>query len=287
MKCNHVKEQFVAYLKNELDNPNRTLVEQHIDGCEYCCLELNRMKQLWTGLENGNEQKPSAQLSNRFYDMLNNEVTRRIDHLYKEPTKSRWTGLFSSLWPSRPQWALSYTFVIMLGGFLVGQWMPSADRSNANPDQQELAQIKDEVSDLRDLMAFTLLSQDSVQARLQGVDYARENNPDDPRVLTLLLNTFERDEARNVRLAALDALGPYMENPAVNERIYNGLLMETSPIVQLKIVELLLDAAGTGWQEQLDELLKTGILDSNVTAFLQDVKSGNDQNTGQDGVRAL
>lgn len=288
MQCKHIKELLVNYLKDETGDPERKTIEDHLAECELCRLELHNLQAVWTDLGNISDKQPSIHLRNRFYSMLNNETSIQQT---QDDGKSRFNGLgnfFRSVWPTRPQWALSYTFVFILLGFTLGRFDLMVETGDApGTGDTEIARIQDEVSELRDMMAYTLLSQDSVQARLRGIDYARTNSSDDPSVLTLLLNTFERDETGNVRLAALDVLESHLDNPTVRERIYNRLLTETSPIVQLKIVELLLDEAGEGWSDQLDELLMTGILDSTVTAYLQEARTGTGRNEAQGDSRAL
>lgn len=288
MKCENIKEQLVNYLKSELSNSERKIIDDHLSECEHCRLVLNNLETIWTDLGNISDKEPSSHFREHFHNMLNNEISMRETHTHGKSGKKGLMDIFQTVWPTRPQWALSYTFVFVVLGFGLGRWFligGTVDISETGKPQ--ITHIQEEVSELRDMMAYTLLSQDSVQARLRGIDYARANGSSDPRVLTLLLNTFERDETSNVRLAALDAIKPHLDNPMVKERIYNRLLMETSPIVQLKIVNNLLDAAGEGWQDQLDELLKTGILDSTVTGFLQEAKTGENKNEEQEGVREL
>lgn len=278
MKCEQIKDQFINYLKGEISGLERKLIDDHVSECEHCRLELHHLQSAWTALEEIPELEPSSQLRERFYGMLDNEKSG----------KQGLRSLFQAVWPARPQSALSYTFVIILFGFVMGRFLITGGSTMSRDiNQPQISQIQEDVSQLRDMVALTLLSQDSVQARLRGIDFARTNISNDPRVLTLLLNTFERDETRNVRLAALDVLGNYLDDPMVKERIYNNLLMETSPIVQLKIVELLLEAAGDGWQEQLDDLLKTGILDSTVTGFLQEVRADGDRDEDQGTIHEL
>lgn len=262
MICTRVKAQYIYFLRRELDQAERQIIEAHLVECDDCRLALQEIESMWTGLDALPERAPSAQLRERFFDALHNANTVRATGM---SGKSAWTYLL------RPQWVLAFTMVILLGGFLIGRLFPAAAPAGNTP---QLAQIQKDVSDLRGLMALTLLSQDSVQARLRGIEYARKSGSGDPRVLTLLLNTVDRDETRNVRLAALDVLGSHLDNSMVRERIYNRLLMEPSPLVQLKIVELLLEGAGDGGHELLDDLLKTGILEPTVAGFLRQVEAG-------------
>ena len=275
MNCNLVNEKLVEYLKQELAGPDRKQVEDHLRECATCARELGSLERLWQDLERGTELIPSVRLRDRFYSMLRDEIVRHESKDTVPQVQPGIPALFQSLWPSRPQWALAYSFLVVLGGFTLGRLLAGdAVTDGQSGQQEEIARIREDMSDLKDLMALTLLSQGSVQARLQGIDYARQSGAGDTRVLSLLLNTLERDDTRNVRLAALDALAPHLDIPMVRERLYNSLLQETSPIVQLKVVELLVKTAGDDGPGLVNELVRAGILDADVERYLEDAGKG-------------
>lgn len=262
MKCNHAEARFIDYLRQELDVIERQAVDKHLAGCDNCRLALQEIETAWSGLDYLPEGVPSPAVRERFYQGLNDAIETNTSGTTRKPA---WTLLF------RPQWAVAFSVMVLLCGFIIGRWYPAG---NTAADPSQLAQIQKEVSELRGLMALSLLSQNSVQARLRGIEYARESGSGDPRVLALLLNTLDRDETSNVRLAALDVLGAHLDNGMVRERIYNRLLMEPSPLVQLKIVKLLLEGAGDDGHKLVDDLLKTGILDPSVSGFLRQAETG-------------
>ena len=266
MKCNHVKARYLDFLKQEMDLTERQAIETHLAGCGDCRLELQEIEAAWTGLDYLPECMPSSRLRERFYASLNNAIVANTSGVVRKPA---WPFLF------QPQWAVAFSLVILLCGFAIGRFYPAGGTTDsATTDASQLSQIQKEVSELRGLMALSLLSQDSVQARLRGIEYARESGSGDPQVLGLLLNTIDRDETSNVRLAALDALDSHLDNSMVRERIYERLLMEPSPLVQLKIVKMLLEGADNDGHKLLDDLLKTGILDPAVAGYLRQTETG-------------
>ena len=272
MKCNHVKERFIDYLRQDLVAAEQQAVEAHLAGCDDCRMALQEIETAWANLDYLPERVPSPAVRERFYQGLNDAIEVKTSATARKPA---WTLLF------QPQWAVAFSVMILLCGFIIGRWYPA---SNTIADPSQLTQIQKEVSELRGLMALSLLSQNSVQARLRGIEYARESGSGDPRVLALLLNTVDRDETSNVRLAALDVLGSHLDNGMVRDRIYNRLLMEPSPLVQLKIVKMLLDGAGDEGNKLVDDLLKTGILDPSVSGFLRQADTGS---TGMKSGRQL
>ena len=271
MNCEQLNDRLVDYLKDELDFQTRRQFDLHLETCEHCAGELQALRSLWQDLDPATMQAPSPRVRERFYAMLNQQTAQHRHASAGQPAQGHRPAMLQWFWPMRPHWALAWSVVLLVGGAMIGRMLPLDATIVAGSNQdEEIAQIREDVSEMRELMALTLLSQGSVQARLQGIEYAQQTGAGDPQVLSLLLNTLERDDTRNVRLAVLDALTPYLDNDMVRERLYNSLLKEPSPIVQLKVVELLVRAAGDDGQGVIDELLMAGILDAEVERYLQE-----------------
>ena len=86
------------------------------------------------------------------------------------------------------------------------------------------------------LLALSLLAQDSASARLKGVSLG-ERTGGDHEVTQALLATLNDDPSVNVRLAAVDALARFADRPAVADGLVESLPRQTSPLVQLALVD--------------------------------------------------
>jgi hypothetical protein len=75
----------------------------------------------------------------------------------------------------------------------------------------------------------------------------------DPRVTKSLLDALRYDPSVNVRLAALDALSDAMDESDVRKTLVAALPSQSSPLVQLAMVELVVEARD---RESLDVLGK-------------------------------
>jgi HEAT repeat protein len=70
---------------------------------------------------------------------------------------------------------------------------------------------------------------------------SREAEKTDASVLDALLNTLNGDPSTNVRLAAVDALYIFRDQPRVREALVQLLERQKSPLVQISIIDLLVE----------------------------------------------
>ena len=90
---------------------------------------------------------------------------------------------------------------------------------------------------MRQLVALSLLQQQSASDRLRGVSYAYRVEPDDSQVLSALLTTVDHDSNVDVRLAAVDALKKFTNNPVGRNGLARALAKQNSPLVQIAILD--------------------------------------------------
>jgi hypothetical protein len=94
---------------------------------------------------------------------------------------------------------------------------------------------------MRQLVALSLLQQQSASDRLRGVNYSYRVEPSDTEVLSALLRTVNTDANVNVRLAAVDALRPFLDSPVARRGITQALMKQSSPLVQVALLDLVRD----------------------------------------------
>ena len=96
-----------------------------------------------------------------------------------------------------------------------------------------------------------LLGQGRTELRLAGVMLAAQGDPEDTVSAEALLDLLDRDASESVRLAAVDALYLYGRQPKVRQRLVSALPRQTSPRVQMALVDLL---GGLREQRAMDAL---------------------------------
>jgi HEAT repeat protein len=170
------------------------------------------------------------------------------------PKRSLREKIFA-LWPQQPAWQMGVGFALLVIGLGVGYQLRS-DRQPSLHDQPavpELAQLRGEVSSMRQMVALSLLQQQSAGERLRGVSYAYQAPSSDTEVLSALLRTMNQDDSVNVRLAAVDALHQFGSSPVTRAAIIQSIPKQDTPLVQIALIDLLVDLKA---KEAAPELVK-------------------------------
>ncbi|HUU38914.1 MAG TPA: HEAT repeat domain-containing protein [Candidatus Desulfaltia sp.] len=261
MNCERTKEFLADYLAGELDEKTLAEAQAHLAGCAACREELESLSAIWTKLGVLPKEQPSAALRSRFYDML--EAYK--EGLEKGGTAARIYQTISSrlsrLMPRRPTYQLALALVLIIAGLGSGYLLNVRFRSNA---RFEVATLKQEVNDMRRTVAVSLLKQASASERLMGVSWSsRVDRPGD-EIITALLETLDHDPNVNVRLAAVDALYLFYGHPEVKDGLVRSLAGQTSPLVQLALIDLLVGIRERRAAEALERLIQDEKLNPKV-----------------------
>jgi hypothetical protein len=167
---------------------------------------------------------PSTNLDHRFYQLLAKEK--------KSKSSFSWGRFFS--WPELAP-KLAFASVALLLGIAIGYFVKPSNSSG----NQQIAQLSEQVSEMKEIMMLNLLEKESATDRLKAVSLTSEMNEASIKVTTALLQTLNNDENINVRLAALEALKPYVRNIDVRKELIKSIGKQESPLVQVSLAELM------------------------------------------------
>ncbi len=234
MKCNEARELFPDFWAGTLDETAQSKIRWHLASCAACRDENESLSTLWTKLGELPEQKPSAALRPRFYAMLEG-YQQGLDQAkpsrHWREVMDRWLG---SLMPRRPALQFGLAAVLLTVGVLGGYFLkPSVS------NRDELAQLREEVHDMRQMVTVSLLKQQSAVERLKGVSWSNQVVHPDQELLSALLQTLNYDPNVDVRLAAVDALYRFSSDPTVRKGLIETLSRQDSPLVQIAVIDLL------------------------------------------------
>lgn len=117
---------------------------------------------------------------------------------------------------------------------------PILANKNAPPQvMAEIGQLKREMQQTRALLVLSLLKRESAADRLQALDYSTDITQPDPEVLAALIKTLDTDPNINIRLAAVDALSNFGNEPSVRRAMALSLLKQQEAVVQMSLIDLL------------------------------------------------
>jgi len=231
MICERVKEQMAEYLSGKLEGPAREKFVSHLEQCSRCQAEVEELGALWRGLEFLPSAQPSIAMRGRFNEML--EAYRFGQ---AEAAQSKVVQMPK---PNHAWWQLAAACGLLALGAAAGRYTLPQRPTAPTP---ELAQLHGEIENMRQLVTLSLLQQQSAGARLRGVTYSYQMDRPDPEVENALLFAVNHDSNVNVRLSAVDALQKYARNPQVSKSLLDSIVPQDSPLVQIALIDLLVDA---------------------------------------------
>jgi hypothetical protein len=245
MNCERIREQIPEALAGKLNKADRDALVEHLEGCAGCRTEVAELNAVWRGLETVksgmDDAAPGVGAKVRFQEMLAAyqagmaaaQPSARLP--VTNPPRVAW-------FPTQPVWRFAMAAGLLLAGILCGRYLPQAG-AGGNP---EIAQLRAQVENLHQMVAISMLQQQSPSARMRGVTYTEKISQPDPQVLDALLQAVNHDANVNVRLSAVDALQKFATGPEVALAMVNSIPEQESPLVQIALIDMLvqLDARG-------------------------------------------
>ena len=233
MNCQELRDSIPEFLAGELSADALRLFEAHIAACTDCRAELDQVEPVWTALGDLPEGKPGPGLRSRFYAALEEEK-RRVATADKPSWTKRAERWIDSWWPRRPVFQVATAAVLLVVGVVAGANLKSAPKPNG-----EIAQLKSDVQEMQQMVSLSLLKQDSSTDRLRGVNWSTRIEEPSDALLASLKSTLRSDPNENVRLAAVDALAVFHNEPGVMDALTTALSQESSPMVQIALIDLM------------------------------------------------
>ena len=227
MTCDEAKACFAGDWCGMLRAPERTELKHHLEDCTACRQEAEGLESLWTKLDSLPAEEPPPEMRDRFYAALG----AYGEGFSAASLRERRKGNFAWL----PVGVAAATLLIGLGlGYAVSSQKSSREST-------EIAQLRGDVNGMRELVALSLLRQQSASERLRGVSWANQVESSDGQVLAALLDSVNHDPNVNVRLAAADALRTFAMTSTARSEIAKAILPQSAPLVQIALIDLVVD----------------------------------------------
>jgi anti-sigma factor ChrR (cupin superfamily) len=246
------------YVDGDLNPSERLAVETHLGECDVCRNTVDELRDL-------------------------TRAAAALQHTAIEPGRDVWPSILRAIAtrpafrPSAFGWGAGLAAAASLllaaaagfgGGFVVGR----QEAQPARPDAQ-LAALQQEVHDMRQTVTLSLLQQQSASERLSGVMYTDRLDKPGAEIIAALLDTLMHDPNVNVRLATVDALKRFNADPQVRHGATEALARQSSPMVQIALIDFLVDASARESTDALRRLAQDPQVDEAVrtraTAGLQ------------------
>ena len=206
--CDRFAADLADYLAGNLNRAATAGMESHLADCSSC----RDVAELWAKLGSIPEEMPGPRVRSRFHAMLAEQSTTRRNYA---------------------PWWIGAAAAVAAIAFFAGRW---TTERNA-----EVSRLRQEVGNMREMVALSLLERQSASERLRGVQYTALVSKSDPDVLDALVRTLRFDSNVDVRLAAVDALRRYPQDNKARQGMVDALDAAQSPLVQIALIESLVE----------------------------------------------
>jgi anti-sigma factor RsiW len=259
MNCEQIAELLPDYLQGSVTIDQAGQVEQHCQRCNNCAQDVA----MWNKFALVPRLQPSPESRARFeamlhaYRTISDERAGSVETAKSGKLKVAWS-FFD--WLRSPLGAAAWSVALLVIGALIGARVGIGTNvaNVASPSQsEELTAVHSELTNMRQLVALSMLQQQSASERLQGVSWSGREAHLDPQVQSALLHTLRYDSSVDVRLAALDALSRHGSQPQVRQGVVDALQEQQSPLVQVALIDQLAEWRDPGAAQRLRNFQQT------------------------------
>ena len=215
-----LESMIIDYIDNKLNSVDKEKIEQELMRNPEAYKLYEELKEVIHVMDKAARLEPSVRMKMNFETMLNAEVASN---------KKGKTVLFTPA-----MYRVAAAVVLLVLGASVTYWI-----NRYNAQQREIAQLQAEMKATKDLMLSMLSNDQSASKRIQGVNVAYTMTKADDEIVSVLVKTMNEDPNSNVRLAALDALAKFIDDPAVRKELIQSLSKQEDPIVQISLIQLM------------------------------------------------
>ena len=253
MKKEIIEKWMAEFLSPDISAGDKEELKNKLIQTGYDKVELEDMDKLYSMLDEIEVPETSSKLDTDFYRSL---------ELYKDAIsdKSSHFGAFiSSIFKKKYVLRFTYSLTLVVFGWYLGSWSGRIDNNNV-----KIQLMSQEISQMRQVMIYTMLDQPSAMKRIKAISYADEFENVDDKILNTFLDTLNNDPNPNVRLAAVEALSRFPDIQFVREGLVKSILKQESPLVQVALIDLMLKLKEKASKKELTRLLENRELNYSV-----------------------
>ena len=232
MGCEEINTLMIEYIDGALKDEDVRRVDEHLSSCEDCRTEMVNMKSLLLKLDDFEMEEPSGNLKRNFQSMVD------LYSLGMNNRKMSWHeaigGWIESWWPKRPVVQFMTAVAVLIIGLVTG-----LNINDKTGSENDIAQLKTDMNQLNKVVMTSILNQSSAADRISGLSKTSQLKNVDNQFYSTLLLLLNSDPNVNVRLAAVNALTNFADNEYVRRELVISLGLQSSPLVQVSLIDLL------------------------------------------------
>ena len=269
MNCKEIQTKLIDWLDGSLDAETVAAIAEHVETCAECSREVNELKELLLTMKDSPLEMPPPVLRESFDTMLQSELnmltTANIIQEFpaegmesqggqgsqsgqpgesSQPGHSGQPGKIIRLPFTAPIWRVAAALILLGSGIGIGMALKSRPAPEVSTNETLVA-LRQEVREMKEEVMLNMIDDESASQRIKAVSYSEDMPSPNQQVIDVLVNTLNKDKNVNVRLAALYSLQRFADRRAVRDSLVNALRIQTEPIIQVVLINLLAEKRDT------------------------------------------
>jgi HEAT repeat protein len=232
-----LESRIIDYIDGKGTEEERKEIEREL-GSKPEAFELyEQLKDVIHTIEHMKPLEPSGKLKAEFEKLLQTEIDaqKKTKTVYFLPTIYK----------------VAAAVLLVMAGVAIGNWI-----NDKKQQDKQIAELKQQVEENRKLMLTMMNNEQSASQRMVGVSVAYQLDQADDEIVSVLIKTLNEDPNTNVRLAALDALGKFINEAQVKKGLIQSLSTQKDPMVQIALIQLMVKIKEKSIVDQLEKLTK-------------------------------
>jgi hypothetical protein len=257
MDCEEIRTHLADHLSGTLPPHLADAVAGHLRTCAACAAEMDGVEDTWQALGTMPAERPdSAAMRARFRAMLDGyEEGARPADTHRRPLRALSAPARYAVW-------MSAAAALLVVGVAIGrQTIPPPPATDP-----QIAELRSELRDMREMVTLSLLQQQSASERLRGVTWTDRIDQPGTALTRALLDALMHDPNDTVRLRTVDALKRFADHETVRHGAVEALPQQTSPLVQVALIDFIVEMNSREAADALRRLSRDPMVHEQVRA---------------------
>jgi hypothetical protein len=237
MEKEKLEGMLIDYIDGSLSPSDRSAVEAELAQNAEVYKLYEQLREVMSAIDKSQQLEPGTRLKSAFDQLLQEEIRS------SKPVRTiNWQPIIVRM---------AAAVALVIAGIAIGNWI------NTNKQhEQEMAELRKQVEETKRGMLAMMENQQSASQRMQAVNVAMKSEKADDDVVKALTKTMNEDPNTNVRLAALEALSKFKEEPAVRKILIQSLSQQKDPVVQIALIQLMVKMKEKGAVKELENIVE-------------------------------
>lgn len=256
MKKEKLESLLIDYIDGTINMIDKQMIEKELTHNSEVYKLYRELREVMQLMDKEGAIEPGASMKDKFQNILTKEITENLSSksVFLSPVFYR---------------AAAVVALLVLGGS-IGFLISKQNDKRLDVIADKLKSQEKQLSITREMMA-KLANEQSASQRIQGVNVALKFEKADDEIVTALVKTMNEDPNTNVRLAALEALSKFIDEPTVKKALTNSLSKQKDPHVQIALIRILVKIKEKGVVKDLQKIVDD---ESTIKAVKDEAYSG-------------